>query len=392
MKAKNAFFVCALICFVALAGQAATFRQLNRDGRIKRKIDCVSELNRYSHVTYQTNKTGSRTIQMFAKKDHLKDVFLKIYSNSESLDIEGAIYNNHVKYLREEKITPNLVEGDDFFTCSNDSSKVKEKLVQLANLSVGGSMDTMLPNHQPISFIVTERVVAASSKPETLGSYMQKFKRESLSEENVEKSIQDVKAIFFQLFFTYDIMKKIGLFHGDLHYNNILIENKPIDAIYELSDGTRHRVKSNYTVKIFDFDHSSVVRDLSRIDARLFSITCEKCDPVRHVEYQDNGFEKTGINGLEYNISLVLSGFELFALNPRLEKEFGRILNILLFGSDRNKEGKLWDEIDQKNKVEPSWEGEKIPSDFTSRLRKIIPATVDQVKSDYKIPKQLEGI
>ena len=354
--------------------------QLNNG--IKREIDCLSELQEYSSFEYQPSKSASKTIQMFAKKNQLGDVFLKIYggdfSNREPLDIEGRIYNNHIKYLCEKNITPNLVEGIDFFMCNNDGSEVKKKLIELANIpSQINKLNNILPDGEPISFIVTERIGTTDNSPETLHSYMEKIVYTLIENNDIDigKTVQEMRAIIFQLFYTYDVMKKIGLYHGGLHSKNILLDDRPIDAIYELIDGTRHHIKSNYTVKIFDFDKSSVIKDLSNIDKRLFSITCKTCNPRRWTEYEENGFEKMNLSVMEYNISGILRGEYRLSPNPQLERDFLRILNILLYNSDTDKK------IDK-------WEGE-IPIDFSSRLNKLIPPYVGQRESDYKIPKEI---
>lgn len=381
MKSKNISAI--LVCyFMVFPGYAGIFNELNKNNKLKRKTDCLSELSEYSDFEYQAPKTVSKTVQMFAKNKQGKDVFLKIYTASEPLNIEGTIYNNHIRYLREKNITPNLVEGIDFFICDNANPEVKNKLKELARLtsSQSGYLDKTLGNELPISFIVTERIGTADNAPETLKSYMTKFLYE-VNKDDVEKIVQEVRAIFFQFIYTYDVMKKIGLFHGDLHSNNIMLEHKPIDAVYELADGTKHHVKSNYTVKIFDFDKSSVIKDLSNIDNRLFSITCATCDPPRRTNYRENGLEITDFSSdMEMNMSN-----ELKYKNQLLVPDFLRIYNILIFGSDKNKEGNFWDEICKegtKDRVTPFWE-EEIPSDFNSRLQKLI-APTEELKSDYK--------
>lgn len=76
---------------------------------------------------------------------------------------------------------------------------------------------------------------------------------------NGKKTIQDWSNVLFQIFYTLYIFSILGIRHNDLHFKNILIEKcYQKELIYIISNDKYIKLKTNYFVKIFDFDQSSI--------------------------------------------------------------------------------------------------------------------------------------
>jgi serine/threonine protein kinase len=275
-----------LLAMVATNLIAAHFSELNKDNKLKPIVDCINKLDEFNNFSMPLGATKSKSLRLFAeRKSDNMPVFLKIYSDSEEMDVEGSIYNNHVNYLLDDHMTPNLVRGLDFFLCREENPEVREKLMSLMPTNgekIAVFFDTLSADHK-ISVLVTQKIENSI----TLLDFYRAYQTKSYSSKYLARRNQ----ILFQIFYTLKAFKDIGLYHGDLHLNNILLEAKPLNAIYEMGD-RKYRVVSPITVRIFDFDKSIAAEDHTDVSPHLFALENQNKKPKYDSSLEEKfGFE-----------------------------------------------------------------------------------------------------
>lgn len=254
-------FLCSIFFLHCTLG-ATHFGDLNINNKLKPVKSCVEILDTLQKFSIVPGETASKSLKMFAEmKDTAQPVFIKAYTNSEEMDVEGTIYTNHVKYFLDNDITPHLVRGFYFIQCSESNETILNNLKSFLPESTAklNAFAQTLKEPERLSIIVTQRIENSI----TMKTY---------DEKSLSTGEEELDSILFQLFYTLKAFEQIGLYHGDLHLNNILLEKKPWKATYEYG-GKIYQVVSPYTLKIFDFDKSLVIKDKTTQSPLIFQIS-----------------------------------------------------------------------------------------------------------------------
>lgn len=79
-----------------------------------------------------------------------------------------------------------------------------------------------------------------------------------ITKERYNAQVEDLSVILFQIAWTLECMRKIGVQHNDLHANNVFIYTlkKPMYFSYFIAKDTCYTIKTSYIVKIYDFDRA----------------------------------------------------------------------------------------------------------------------------------------
>jgi hypothetical protein len=106
------------------------------------------------------------------------------------------------------------------------------------------------PTEQRVDFLITEKAEQATTLAEWLNGY---------------PDADEIKSVFFQILYTFEVFNRIGFRHNDAHEENIFIEKREgASGQYEI-DGVKFFVPTSNFVKIFDFDRSAMNCDKSNI-------------------------------------------------------------------------------------------------------------------------------
>lgn len=156
-----------------------------------------------------------------------------------------------------------------------------------------------------------------------------------------EVSLERLKKILFQLFYTLYVFEKIQCCHGDLHLANIFVNKLPtvINTTYKVNNRV-YRISTDDSVKVFDFDCGKIFKSTEVAINRKKIPTIEAVENIRRQPGITNVFNK---NIDKAKIVLGLLGTEIIEplvqqIIPGLNKEDETIRETylrLLFRDDK---------------------------------------------------------
>ncbi len=228
------------------------FRMLKDGGGVSESVQGIARLS--NRLKYKKNISPA-----FRKAldDSNKKIFLKIYQpekdpQDNSLEIEDLIYDKLTKHMIKNNYTPHIITHIDSIQCNADTMVLKL-----------GSLIADDDDRRHFSNIFIEMGIKMDQKLRSM-VLEQSLNTQTLNDIfSKDKNITNLTNLLFQLLYTLEVFNRYGLRHNDLHFNNIWVE-KTTDEIkyyYVINDSNKikvYHVPSNYIVKIFDFDRSSL--------------------------------------------------------------------------------------------------------------------------------------
>ncbi len=190
-----------------------------------------------------------------------KDIVLKLSfhglpgANDNSLEVEICIYKSIINKLLEDQVTPNVITYVDSYVCPNFLQDMYNSI-----LSRPAIQDFWQDIYQQLEKIKskwnTENIydfnnVNVLMIERGFGKSMEAWIVE-------ERTMDDIRSVFFQILYTLWVFTTIGLQHNDGHAGNIWIEDSldEKDIYYFVDSTTYYKVPVKYMVKLFDFDLS----------------------------------------------------------------------------------------------------------------------------------------
>ena len=198
----------------------------------------------------------------------LAKTYNKYISDLFGLEYETAIYSRIIKKIIDNNYSPNFVEFVDFKTYNleefinmvdQSTYTPKQKLYNFIKTINGLQEITCCLNYN-ISDDLYTRIISnfnvkclITKEPINIVTIRDLFTNYELREDEFCK-------VIFQLIYSLTLMDIIKLQHNDLHMGNILIErlDKPVDLYYIIDDNEKFKIKTNYVVRIFDWDSSYI--------------------------------------------------------------------------------------------------------------------------------------
>jgi len=235
-----------------------------------------NRLNIYEKY-FEYNKLNKN---IFLKTYTIKNNDLSAYVLDNSLDTEIDIYNSVIYELIYNNCTPHLI---NYYGSNKLNDSVKYLIFEkLENLN--------------------------------LYSYLTNLN---------DISINNLYIIIFQIMYTLHCLYNKYIVHNDLHFGNILIENKNINYVYEILD-YKIELVSNCCVKIFDFDRSSCYNHLCQRNFKLDNILCESFDQCNLLNYKKD-------------ISYIIKNLYIILNNKYKNLDFSEFFSELFFNVKKNK-------------------------------------------------------
>lgn len=156
-----------------------------------------------------------------------------VYASGHML--EEGIYRRVVAPLVALGVTPNLIPYVATLRCGTPEPLQNARMPGVAREAAR----KLAPS--PILGIVTERGHGTS-----------------LSRTAGTRQAADAWALLAQGAYTLLCMEEIGLLHADLHAGNAFVErlHQPVELVYEYRHGKALRVRTQYVLKLFDWDRS----------------------------------------------------------------------------------------------------------------------------------------
>lgn len=177
--------------------------------------------------------------------------------DNEGLQTELFCYNQ-LFMLSEHNITPNILckvatsvlpdfntGGNDFISTNKMNMAQKGKL----NIQISDINDNEL-GIKDLQWLQTGVIMTQPGG----GSFFDRFR---------SLNVEDRRKILFQLFYTLYVFEQIEFSHGDLHTGNIFIVDVPETELCYIVNGVQYRFKTEYLLKIYDFDHSMIAKNTS---------------------------------------------------------------------------------------------------------------------------------
>ncbi len=148
------------------------------------------------------------------------------------LDTEALIYRHVINQLISSEHTPHVVHLIEFV--QSDVFNFDKTLCHWNSLDSTKARMLILPDY---------------SAHESLGHWVE------------ERADDDVFAVLFQLVWTLQCFVEVGLTHGDLHCDNIFIEELPSlrTTTYRVGNSLAFGVTTKFMARIFDFDHATKI-------------------------------------------------------------------------------------------------------------------------------------
>lgn len=230
-----------------------------------------------------------------------REAFLKMYKISKKelktnngLNVELEIYKRVTPHMIENHYSPHVIVYIASFQCPVNkknsvdittyfdvdrtvppASSFSDPLLipNFADMLEDTTMDEGKPRGvktAPVSVIVTEK----AEKAETFGDWLKKRMHEYIKKDadgNKEygplkdfdnDTLNSIKLILFQLYYTLEVFNRYGLKHNDLHSGNIWIEPGNSSHVYwyavEDSNGKIriYKLPASIIIKLYDFDRS----------------------------------------------------------------------------------------------------------------------------------------
>ena len=159
-------------------------------------------------------------------------------------------------------------------------------------------------------------------------------------------TLEQRKAVMFQLFYTLYIFEKIEFSHGDLHTGNIFIVDVPETTLCYVVEGQVFRFRTNKVVKIYDFDHGTLCKDTSlKVNTTEHVLIPKRLNPKRSdTSFLNTELAETNIfnknldliifcNALTYDFPNMYYGVDMFGAK---DQEFDRFFATCFPGFNSN--------------------------------------------------------
>lgn len=228
-------------------------------------------------ISNQEKNSASQTIICFGKwkkqdqDEYKKEVVIKVsFGDPEynTLQVERFIYSYLIPLMSQ--YTPHLVQFVDLLSCKNDSD---------LDLNIGGSSiydpkemlvnkNVITQNRSVLEDLRREKKFLLKQNENILKQYVfylvtEKSKGIPLKNFLKEKahSLETFRNLLFQIAYTLIVFEKMGFMHYDLHSGNIFVEQllNPVRISYKLENNRYFTFETTYTIRIYDFDHSSKI-------------------------------------------------------------------------------------------------------------------------------------
>ena len=212
--------------------------------------------------TIVSKKSVSDSIIGLGDKVVVKISFQRLDNDCDYLCTETKLYKNAIPMLLQA--TPNIVYVYDVVHCDNfwkdietdipllqkivDVQKKKKKLQKITNLQTE-TRNISEKHKDQYNFNVANIIVLERTQGTTFNDLLTSNKS------------YHILPILFQLFYTLNLFNIAGFKHNDLHDSNIMINYSSTEymIVYYVSALKKwFEIRSNYLVKIFDFDRSSL--------------------------------------------------------------------------------------------------------------------------------------
>ena len=221
-------------------------------------------------ITKVTEERRNSVVVFGKQKDvkNPKEIIIKLTlddpPDNNSLSVERAVYRTIVPELLKE--VPHLVGYiDDFYCtdikknlrrmCRDESLDLKRRMdlaeiyYQLSMIKNGKRYENKKYDEKKIYILLTERAPGYS-----VGHWMESSLYKYFYEDKDRWEFE--RDVSLQVAITLKEMAKKKLMHNDLHMGNIYVEKLPRFKLpYTVND---KEIYTEYFVRIFDFDHSSV--------------------------------------------------------------------------------------------------------------------------------------
>jgi hypothetical protein len=187
-------------------------------------------------------------IGSFINEEGLKGVY-----NTTGLEIESAIYERLGK-LVEFGVTPNIL-------CSVWSGKIGQFDTEFIN-------NPKLPKEFKDACFDDVVIINENNRARNTVEVWKEtgvvitLPGDSLLQSVVAKlTPAERKQVFFQIIYTLYVFDHIEMSHGDLHSNNIFIQNVPPTTLNFQIQGRHYRMTTTKLVKIYDFDRGTICKN-----------------------------------------------------------------------------------------------------------------------------------
>ena len=170
-----------------------------------------------------------------------------------SLKVELAIYQNVITSLVNNRHTPNLIAYLGYPPCNG---------VTLAQFETGWKGVTKGEFEDEMNKIDDDefqkdagfRVLVLEKSGGITMNYW-------IGRDGASRTLREVLAVFFQLFYTLLCFTHIGLRHNDLHYGNIFIEDmgREVTLYFARGPDSYVELKTRWIPKIYDWDRGSIL-------------------------------------------------------------------------------------------------------------------------------------
>ena len=219
------------------------------DTLIQDKVPFVSKSSSdtsmlYAKIQYAKPKKYKISIPVVLKVSYLPKHL--VYN---SYQVESKLYTTDIRFLIKNNHSPFLLESFGSYDCDSCTTFLP-KNVDSSNLSKTNEESTK--QHFDISsqhVLILEKVSSTplSSVIRTLSEY-------------------DLNTVVFQVLWTLRCFNSLRIKHNDLHLGNIFVEKMEKPFVFQFKYSFKHNsdetilfsMKTNYVVRIFDFDRASV--------------------------------------------------------------------------------------------------------------------------------------
>jgi hypothetical protein len=235
-------------------------------------VDTLEWFDKYVEITKVVNAvdkgSASASIIMFGIEKAMNEkLFIKMgFGNAHNeLYYERLLYRDVATRLVSYNITPGVVPMLGYVRLDNVFQECDERQSRAQATARNKQRSSIM--YRDICNAVhasrTDPSVAAEFSPDKL-QYAHLLITEAASGSPVEKwiaqphSLQEIKDVLFQIYYTLMCFNQIGFMHADLHGGNVFVDpNKDgTELVFILGENMMYRCKPAYITKIYDFDRS----------------------------------------------------------------------------------------------------------------------------------------
>jgi hypothetical protein len=246
--------------------------------------------------------------------------------NTTGLQFEQFAYNELFKLVKYN-ITPNILPkvttavlsqfNRDFINNARLRADVKTKLeIQITNYTKLINTDLKANPRDP-------DIIPSDTKWSDVGLIITQAGGKALHTEFTGLTEDNRKKVLFQIIYTLYVFERIHFSHGDLHTNNIFIIDVPETELCYLVDDKIFKFKTTKLVKIYDFDHGTLLKESKiKVNDNFEKIKINmQSNPIRNT---NNFFNKklAETNIFNKNLDIVILCSAMSYLFPKFFNKF----------------------------------------------------------------------